>query len=202
MKKIIYQTLIVLILFNTMVTAQIINMDTNSPTESGIYYKDLDHRLDPYVGTWLYTEGNTSLRIKLVKKEHYLVETVHKSYYSDFIVGEFQYIENGNLVLDRIPLLDDTSINYFDYSITCFSIYKLNQFAPFPEANPLIRMLRASYHDPVKTFIDFLCVLAVNDEIENQKLIFFFKRMIGGSPGGVSLDPVFPTGKYFLSKVP
>lgn len=202
MKKTIYQTLIALILFNTMVTAQIINLDTNGPTESGIYYKDLDHLLDPYVGTWLYTNGNTSLRIKLVKKEHYLYDTGYKSYYTDLIVGEFQYVENGNLILDRIPLLDDTSIDYFDFSITCFSIYKLNQFDHFPEANPLIRKLRASYNDPVKTFIDFKCVLAVNDEIENQKLIFFFKRMIGGAPDGVSLDPVFPEGKYVLSKVP
>lgn len=202
MKKIIYQTFIALILFNTMVTAQIINLDTNDGFKSEFYYKDLDQKLDYYVGTWLYTNGNTSLRIKLKKKEHYLVETVYKSYYIDLIVGEFQYVENGNLILDRIPLLNDTSIDYFDYSIVSFAFKSFNQSPNFPEANPLIKKLRANYHDPVKPYLNFKCIMAVNDEIENEKLFFFLKRLISGGPDGVSPDPVLPEGKYVLTKVP
>lgn len=206
MRKIICQTLLTLVLFTTTVKAQIVNIDRNPGVdfEPGLYYKDLDKLLDPYVGTWLYTNGNTSLRIKLEKKEHYLYQTSYMSFYTDLIVGEFQYVENGNLVMDRIPLLNDTSIDYFDYSITCFGIYRLNAFDPFPEANPLIRMLRARYNDPVKPFLDFKAVLALNDEIENERLIFYFLRtnMSNVTDDVTPLDPVFPTGQYVLSKVP
>ena len=185
-----------------MVTAQIRNLDTNSDEilEPNFYYSDLDHLLDPYVGTWQYTNGTTLLKIKLEKKEHYLLDS-NQNIYIDLIVGEFQYVENGNIIIDRIPLLNDTSIDYLNYSMVSFGFFRINH-PNFPEANPSIRMIQIVFDDPVRTYLEYSGKMAINDEVENEKLIFSFRRDIGGSPDGASFAPVFPTGKYVLSKVP
>lgn len=37
------------------------------------YFKDIDNVLNPYVGTWVYTNGNTTLKINFIKKIKRLV---------------------------------------------------------------------------------------------------------------------------------
>jgi len=56
-----------------------------------MYLKDTNNVLNPFEGTWIYTNGNTSLKIILVKKNM----TYSPNYYEDLIIGEYQYIENG-----------------------------------------------------------------------------------------------------------
>ncbi|HET8809311.1 MAG TPA: DUF6705 family protein, partial [Flavobacteriaceae bacterium] len=41
--------------------------DINYP-EAGVYYKDVNHILDAFEGTYLFTNGNTSFKIVLEKK--------------------------------------------------------------------------------------------------------------------------------------
>lgn len=208
MKKIINVLVVMLYLFSIESKAQQTVKNLDNPQgeylQSGFYYKDIDNKLNPYVGTWLYTDGTMSLKIKLEKREHYLMETTSKSYYMDMLVGEFEYAVNGTVIVNRIPLLSNTTIDNFDYSITSFDIMRFNVMPHFPEASPLIRHLRASYTDPNVPYVDFYSVLGVNNEIENEKLVFFFKRtiFIDRPYEGAPIDPIFPTGKYVLNKLP
>jgi hypothetical protein len=75
----------------------------------GSYFKDLNNVLDGYDGTYLYTNGNNSLKIILKKK------LLSKGYhYQDLIVGEFQYIENG---VELNNTLANINVNYTDEDV-------------------------------------------------------------------------------------
>ena len=61
------------------------------------YYKDLTNVHDQYIGTWLYTNGNTSLKLVFEERAH-VKENLNyygEFYYADWLIGEGQYIENG-----------------------------------------------------------------------------------------------------------
>lgn len=101
MKK-IYIIFIFLIAFNSKAQNPIINLDGwNLIGTQNAYYKDIDNYLNDYVGTWLYTNGTTSFKIVLEKKEMLPVG----NYYADYIVGEYQYIENGIEKINTLPNL-------------------------------------------------------------------------------------------------
>jgi hypothetical protein len=75
---------------------------------TGVYYKDTHNLLDPFVGTYVYTNGNTSLKIVLQKKKSF-----NTRYYEDLLIGEYQYIENG---IERINTLNKLNIDYTNKS--------------------------------------------------------------------------------------
>jgi hypothetical protein len=74
---------------------------------NGAYYKDTKNVLSGYDGTYLYTNGNTSFKIKLQKN----VMVNNGYYYEDLIVGEYQLIENGVEKVNTLHRLTSTSFN-------------------------------------------------------------------------------------------
>ncbi len=94
--------------------------NTDFPATHGAYYKDIDNELNVFEGTYLYTNGTTSLKITLLKK----VMQYNGSFYEDFLVGEYQYIENG---VEKVNSLPSININYN------------NQFFHYIYGNSLIR---------------------------------------------------------------
>ncbi|WP_299116173.1 DUF6705 family protein [uncultured Winogradskyella sp.] len=70
--------------------------------QNNAYYKDLNNDLDAFEGTWLYTNGNTSLKMVLEKR----TMQFNGDYYTDLIVGEYQYIKNG---VEKINTLNQLS---------------------------------------------------------------------------------------------
>ncbi|HET8809138.1 MAG TPA: DUF6705 family protein [Flavobacteriaceae bacterium] len=80
--------------------------DINYP-EAGVYYKDVNHILDPFVGTWLYTNGNSSFKIVLEKKVN--LPFNNGIYYEDILVGAYRYVENG---VEKVNTLNDLNYNY------------------------------------------------------------------------------------------
>ena len=73
----------------------------------GYYIKDINNLLNPFEGTYLYTNGNTSFKIILVKK----VQQYNGRYYEDLIIGEYQYIENG---VEKVNTLNQINTVYND----------------------------------------------------------------------------------------
>lgn len=71
----------------------------------GFYRKDINNLLNKYEGTYLYTNGNTSLKVTLVKKNH----QYNGRYYEDYIIGEYQYILNG---IEKINTLNQINTIY------------------------------------------------------------------------------------------
>jgi len=74
----------------------------NGEIEQGAYYKDLNNVMNNFEGTWLYTNGTTSLKIILVKK----MMVFDGEYYEDLMIGEYQYIESGIEKVNTISLLN------------------------------------------------------------------------------------------------
>lgn len=78
---------------------------------TGYYYKDLNNDLNNFNGTWKYENGNTSLIVTLQKKENKNIQYGNTNYYTDAIIGEYVYIENG---IEKINTLENLNNNYAD----------------------------------------------------------------------------------------
>ena len=72
---------------------------------NGAYYQDMNFELNPFEGTYIYTNGQTTLKVVLVKK----INSFDGRNYEDLIIGEYQYIENG---IEKINTLSNLSQNY------------------------------------------------------------------------------------------
>lgn len=93
-----------LIFYNCKAQSPVLNMevDTKYDAPKNSYYKDVNNTLNGYEGTWLYTNGNTSLKIVLVKSTMFY----NGKYYEDLLIGGYQYIENGT---EKINTLIDAT---------------------------------------------------------------------------------------------
>jgi hypothetical protein len=72
------------------------------------YMKDINNVLDPFVGTWVYTDGGNTITMTLKKKIK--VKTSSRSVFQDFLYGEYRFEQNGVVVLDYMSQLDDPNI--------------------------------------------------------------------------------------------
>lgn len=109
MKKIIL--FLVFIAINTNCRAQIIDMYGSEyyGEINGAYYKDVNNFNNQYLGTWLYTNGNTSLTITFISKSYLSRNNGKKFYYTDAIFGGYQYVENG---VQKVNTLSNLNTNY------------------------------------------------------------------------------------------
>lgn len=83
-------------------------MDKSFPpadNDKGTYFKDTKNVLNGYDGTYLYTSGAKSFKIKLQK--NVMVNTGY--YYEDMVAGEYQLIENGVEKVNTLSKLTSTS---------------------------------------------------------------------------------------------
>lgn len=78
--------------------------DLKGSSYDGTYYKDVHNLLNPFVGTWLYTNGTTSLKLVLRKVIGFDSGRIKE----DLIVGEYEYIENG---VSKINTLQNINID-------------------------------------------------------------------------------------------
>ncbi len=73
---------------------------------TGNYYKDIYHVLDQFEGTYIYTNGSTTLEIILEKIE---MTPYGERYCEDMLIGAYKYIKDGVLIYDK---LNDLNNNY------------------------------------------------------------------------------------------
>ena len=99
MKTLFYSLLLVSCLSLKAQTYDLYNCDSNYfLSVAGAYYKDLTNVHDQYIGTWLYTNGNTSLKLVFEERAHVKEDLNYyggEFFYKDWLIGEGQYIENG-----------------------------------------------------------------------------------------------------------
>lgn len=86
---------------------------------AGAYYKDTNNVFNDYEGTWLYTNGTITYRIKLKK----LIYSAILNYHEDVLVGEYQYIDNGVELVNTLSNINSTSNYQYDYEIWGSMIY-------------------------------------------------------------------------------
>ena len=80
---------------------------------NGYYIKDLHNLLNPFEGTYVYTNGADTLKIVLVKK----VLQYNSQYYEDLIIGEYQYIKDGVQIVNTLSEITTTYLNQRNHKI-------------------------------------------------------------------------------------
>lgn len=116
-------------------------------SEQGVYYKDTYNDYDTFEGTWIYTNGNTTLTIVLMKKELKHIYDSHFNYYADAIVGEYRYEENG---VEVINTLNNLTISYddpYEYNIIGGTISKAGDPLCY-DCGPNDKKVYCSFSDP------------------------------------------------------
>ena len=99
---------LLIILFSTLIKSQSVTIDITKSgfgEPDGCYRKDLNNLLNPFVGTYIYNNGNSSFKIVLKK----MIMQPRLGNYEDLIIGEYQYIENG---LEKINTLANIDVVY------------------------------------------------------------------------------------------
>ena len=110
MKNILKIIMLSVISISTKAQTPVIDIEDNQGYDvNGAYYKDTKNQLNPFEGTYIYTNGTTSLKIVLQKKTMSTIPS-HR-FYEDMIIGEYQYIENG---VEKRNTLNILNINYED----------------------------------------------------------------------------------------
>lgn len=142
MKKYINYILFLTIVTTCKAQTPVYNISEPQDGPKGAYYKDINGVLDGYDGTYIYTNGKTSLKFILKKK----IKSF-RYYYEDLIVGEFQFIKDG---VEIGNTLANMSINYTDeeanHRITGCRIITGTQLG-CPDCSPTEKRLRLSFVD-------------------------------------------------------
>lgn len=121
MKKII--TIVIILVVHTNCKAQLLEQ-TIIPLENlrgqstgNIYYKDIHNLLNPFVGTWIYTNGTISLKLVLRK----IIGHDNGYNIKDILVGEYEYIENGVSKINTLQNINIDTPGIIDHSINGYT---------------------------------------------------------------------------------
>ncbi len=161
--------------------------DFNGKRVSGAYYKDADFILDPYVGTWIYSNGADTLKIKLRKV---IMALSANNSYEDLIVGEYLYIKNG---VEKINTLNSFNFDYSaqrKHNITGNSILENHYRPPCTNCSPNEKRLGLTLYEPLSKFAASLTIRLTS--IGGQPALQVFKwgiAPIGRTPAEISLNP-------------
>ncbi len=167
--------------------------------EDGAYYKDQNNLLDPFVGTYLYTNGNTSLKIVLQKKT--MSTPANNRYYEDLIIGEYQYIKNGVQLANTLGRLNVNKTNGWKYSINGNSI--MTNASLCRDCGPNEKALKLSFVDDITD--NYALIFLIRRVVENGQpaikinLRWGSRTHIKGTPSLPS--PNIPGGEYILKKI-
>lgn len=104
----------------------------NNITDRGSYRKDDANKFNQWVGTWIYTNGNTEFKIVFTKVTGYHVTTTidgkPADYYTDLLNGGYYYKENGVVKTNQLtytnqlrpPLVNGSLYGQIDNKLTLF----------------------------------------------------------------------------------
>ncbi|WP_293893605.1 DUF6705 family protein [Flavobacterium sp.] len=181
--------------------AQTIDIQNDNGDEiHGAYYKDIQNVLDPFVGTYIYTDGTTSLKIVLQKK---IMSSMNNYYYEDLIVGEYQYIKNGTEIANTLSRLAINRADGTNYSIHGNNIIT-NSSGICPECAPNEKAISLGFVDDLTDNVtdSFIVRRVIEGGQPAIKIIILWaiSGHLKGTPS--SPEPNIPGGYYTLIKQP
>jgi hypothetical protein len=201
MKKHIYFTLLFLLSIACQAQSPVYNISDVREGTEGSYYKDINGTLNGYDGTYVYTNGNTSLTIILKKMDL----TYDGYYYQDLIVGEFQFIKDG---VELNNTLANINVSY-PYEVMNHVI-KGNRILTgttmgCPDCSPTEKRLRLSFIDNKS---DNIAGLDIRKTTINGVPAIIVKVFSNGdvrsvnadNPGPPQLPPTIERGVYLMLK--
>lgn len=92
-----------------------ISEDMGTDTPDGAYYQDKHNYLNPFEGTYLYSDGHISIKFILQKKVR--ARVANGRYYEDLIIGGFQTVRDGVETANTLDMLETSLDNAWKYSI-------------------------------------------------------------------------------------
>lgn len=195
MKNLVKTLVLFIVTFNSKAQSPIINIEDGFDEIKGAYYRDTHNLLDSFEGTYLYTNGTTSLKIILQKQ----IMNYDGFDYSDEIVGEFQYSENGVEIKNTFPNLLVNKTH--DYTIIANVIYTMGDYQCYDCTQNEIRLggyvSESSTGPSAKIIIKKVIVdglIAIRIHVWYDAL--FREESIDSNP----ITPVFPQGEFHLFK--
>ncbi len=176
---------------NTIIDIPNWNGETNPPN---FYLKDVNHILDNFVGTWLYTNATTSLKIVFEKREY-----VHiGNYYEDILIGEYQYYDilNNTDLFNTLPNLQTALSSEYHHNI--FGNSMPTTFTPFDNPSP-IRRVKLFFQDNIGGNMNIQKITVNGQEAIEILKVCSQATHLEGQP---TLHPILPDGFYTLIKQP
>jgi hypothetical protein len=168
---------------------------TGTIDTSGIYYKDTQNLLNPFVGTFVYNQNGKMLKIELRKK----IQSFWYNYYEDLIVGEYQYIENGVEKINTLNNLNTFQQNGLFYSISGNLLLNYNNLCDdcMVGEKHLYIGLAESLTSNLAT-MDFKVTRVNGQPALRVWLYWHMKTHIAGTPQTPNAS--FPQGEYIMLK--
>ena len=191
---------LILVFFITACRSQIINIkDCDGSFITNAHYIDTDSILNPFEGTWLYTNGNKTLKIILVKKLNHF----NTRYYEDALIGGYEYKVGNTTLISNLNEINTPFINPFEKSIAGNSVINNNGYPPCLDCPVGEKRLNLLFREISTHMIG--TVLIKKTIVSGQEAI---KIVIRGSERvhivGNPLPPddfIVPSGHYTLIKV-
>lgn len=176
---------------------------------NGAYYKDIDNFQDQFAGTWVFSNTSVYLKLILQKKAMFHEIIGVNQYYADYIVGEYQFIENG---IEKLNTLSNLVVNHSD--IINYGLVGHGQFPKdiFPKCNECAlgekRLEMLVFEPIVKNVSGLVATMIARKFVENgvAKLKIWFVQT--HSSNGITKDRqpteitkhTIPYGEYILIK--
>jgi len=163
------------------------------------YYKDINNLLDPFEGTYIYSNGSTIFKIVLTKK----VLQYNGRYYEDLIIGEYQYTNNGVEIANTLTEINTIYNNQRRHSIDGNALVNSNHRQwQCSDCSAGEKRLRTSIRDVVSSrYADLIMRRTTEGGQEVMKIkITNISRVfhIEGQPSPV--DFALPIGEFILIK--
>ncbi len=173
--------------------------DRSMINETGAYYKDTHNLLDPFVGTYVYTNGTTSFTMVLQKKT---MSSVNGRYYEDLIIGEYRYIRNGIELLNTLNNLNENFPDGRDYNIRGSFIIEGKDLG-CDECDDTEKRLRVSLSDsPIQRIADLDIRKITQNEREaiQVELWWTIGKQTRNESDPPKATPRIPTATYIMFK--
>lgn len=174
------------------------------------YYKDTEGFNNQFVGTWIYTEGNTSLKLVFQNKTMIHVTGAFGNFYTDVLIGEYQYFENGIEKINTLPNLNVNHENYWNYNLHLMSRIRPNAFPKCLECSLNEYRLNLELHEPTtRDILGLDNCFAIRRYFDNgvEKLKVWFVKTDNGVYVDKNTEEIvifngysLPFGEYVLIK--
>lgn len=154
-------------------------------TPVGGYYKDQNNLLNPYIGTWVYTNGNTSITIQLRKLTHKL----NLNIYEDVLVGEYIFVENGVEIFNTLDRFNLDLNNYSDYNINGNTGLLATEIPKCTDCNLGILRFELTFNDSLKGVLGSM-YFGISQSDNNKAVVFI-------NSSGLKITVVNPSDPSF-----
>lgn len=198
--------LLLIILSSISIKSQsvIIDIEESGLGQSKDYYKkDINNLLDPFQGTYIYTNGIKTFKIVLQK----MIKQTNGYHFDDMIIGEYQYLENG---IEKANTLSNIDIIYAHQSVNhgisgISLLWNNSRLWKCPQCNPNEKRLGATIRDKISgRRADFLMRRTVvnGQEVMQVKIYNITTEAINVDDPSTFNEPPFalPTGEFTMIK--